>query len=290
MLTRLFKAFGPIAPLFAGALLSGCDNMTMRINDEEGVPLSELDQNASVPTELVLAGPDDVVITDGSKLAIAVSGDPKAVEALRFTLADGTLGILREKGSWSDKGKATVRVTMPSPEKLTLAGSGSIEAASLAGASEVTIAGSGTLRAAKISSGKLDLTIAGSGSVKAAGSAETLDLTLAGSGDADMAGLKVGSAEVTIAGSGRAEFASDGKVAANIMGSGEVTVIGRADCTISAMGSGKLNCSTGTARSAAAPANGRAAPPAPPAPEAPNPSPAPDAPAAPKPPEDHSGH
>ena len=41
MLTRLFKAFGPIAPLFAGALLSGCDNMTMRINDEEGVPLAE---------------------------------------------------------------------------------------------------------------------------------------------------------------------------------------------------------------------------------------------------------
>ena len=55
-----------------------------------------------------------------------------------------------------------------------------------------------------------------------------------------MAGLQAGGADIAVAGSGDAEFASDGRVEASIMGSGTVTVNGRADCTVSSMGSGKL--------------------------------------------------
>ena len=45
--------------------------------------------------------------------------------------------------------------------------------------------------------------------------------------------------------SGNATFASDGDVNANIMGSGNVTVKGRARCKVKTMGSGSLVCEDG---------------------------------------------
>ena len=93
---------------------------------------------------------------------------------------------------------------------------------------------------------------------------ERLEFNVAGSGNLRARRLKVGSAEVNIAGSGGGEFASDGTVRANVLGSGDVTVYGRADCKISAMGSGKLHCRDGeTAWSGDEPK-------APPAPEPPS--------------------
>lgn len=253
MIGRIFKGLAPVFAVAAATGLGGC-NGSITINDKEGVPLSDLDMAGKAPTELIVAGPDRVIVSEGDALDIDVSGDAAAVEALRFTLDDTTLGIMREKGQWRDKGTATVRVTMPALEKLVVAGSGSVEAARLAGSPEVTIAGSGTARTAQVEADTLDVTIAGSGSYEAAGRAQTLNLTIAGSGSANMAGLKVDEAEITIAGSGDADFASDGTVEAKVMGSGDVTVTGTAKCTINSMGSGTLRCSPGGAAPAAEPA------------------------------------
>jgi len=57
-----------------------------------------------------------------------------------------------------------------------------------------------------------------------------------------MEALKADKAKIKIAGSGRSHFASDGVVEADIPGSGEVRVTGRAKCTAKATGSGKLIC------------------------------------------------
>jgi hypothetical protein len=275
MIHRLFKGLAPLAVLAGAALVTGCDGMNIQIGDSDGVPLAELDTSGPAPTELVLAGPDTVIVREGAALDISVSGDDAAVDALRFSLDDGSLGISREKNSWKDKGRATIRVTMPSLTAMVLAGSGDIEAESMTGKADVTIAGSGKARVAKIDATSLDLTIAGAGDFAASGKVETLDLTIAGSGEADMAGLEVGGADISVAGSGNAEFTSDGKVDASIMGSGSITVNGRANCTVSAMGSGKLNCREVTSASKASEAP--AAPIAPPAPEAPEAREAPDA-------------
>lgn len=241
MLHKLIKGITPIAALALGAAVSGCD-MNISIDGEEGVPLAELDTSGDAPNKLVLAGPDEVIVSDGDALDIKVEGDSKAAELVRFTLKDGTLGVMREKGKWDNVGKATVRVTMPSPEAITIAGSGKVTAASMSGDADITIAGSGELDVADVKAGKADVTIAGSGAMSAGGSADTLDLSVAGSGKADMIGLTVRSADVTIAGSGDASFASDGTVEANIMGSGTVRVIGRATCEVKSMGSGKVIC------------------------------------------------
>lgn len=242
MLHRILKGIAPVFALAFAAGLAGCDGK-VSINGGDGVSLSELKLEGKTPSNLVVAGPDNVIVTRGDTLTIDVSGDPEVTEALRFTLDDDTLGVMRRSGFDGD-GKAIVRVTMPALSHLTLAGSGSVEADRLTGSVEAVVAGSGTARLAGIEADKIEVTIAGSGTLEAAGRAQTLELTLAGSGSARMSGLKVDTAEVTIAGSGDANFASDGTVDATVMGSGTVDVTGSAKCTIQSMGSGTLRCAS----------------------------------------------
>ncbi|WP_336985245.1 head GIN domain-containing protein [Altererythrobacter aquiaggeris] len=252
MLHKFFRRIAPIAALALGVATSGCDNLNMNINGADGVPLSELDMAGAAPTEIVLAGPDTVKITEGANLAITVEGDAAVTGQLRFDLDGETLTVTRAKGS-KTKGAATVNVTMPALTSITLAGSGKIIGGTMAGNADVTIAGSGEVATQNIKVDRLDLTIAGSGTYKTNGTAAAMDMTVAGTGSALMGGLKIDKADITIAGSGDAEFASDGTVDAKIMGSGDVTVRGSAKCTINSMGSGTLNCSAGTPATTEAP-------------------------------------
>ncbi len=255
-LKHFFKALAPVAAFALAGALSACDGH-VSIGGEHGKKLSELDMSGAAPNELVLAGPDEVRVTQGDKLAITVDGDSETAGKLRFTLKNGTLGVMRENGrNWHGDGKtAVVNVTMPAPRELTLAGSGKITAPGMAGDAKVTVAGSGTIEAGSIAADKLNLTIAGSGDFHAAGTVRELKMTIAGSGSAHADALKAETAKVTIAGSGDAAFSSDGEVNAEIMGSGEVRVKGRARCKVSSMGSGKLICEPGDggAASSAAP-------------------------------------
>ena len=244
MLHTLIRRVAPVAVLALGALATAGCNGNVQFGDSEGVPLAELDRSGAAPTEIVLAGPDTVTVIEGGAFDIAVSGDERAVNALRFSLEDGSLAIARERNAGSKIGKADVRVTTPSLAAIVLAGSGTVDAQRLTGDVEATIAGSGLVRARQIAAQKLDLTIAGSGGFEGAGTADQLDLTIAGSGSGRMAQLRAGSADVSIVGSGSAEFHSDGKVDASIMGSGDVTVNGDAECTVSKMGSGSVRCRT----------------------------------------------
>lgn len=242
MFNRFFKKIIPVAALGIGLALSGCDGMDIQVGDKEGVPLADFDMSGAAPTGVVLAGPDTLILTEGAKLDIKVEGDQGAVDALRFNLEDGTLGIMREKGSWSDKGTATVRVTMPLPEEIVIAGSGTATVPGMAKQAEVTIGGSGSVDLGTLESDSLEITIGGSGNIKAKGKVTQLEMTIGGSGRAEMAGLKVDKAEINVGGSGDAQFASDGEVEANIAGSGDIVVTGSAKCTIQAFGSGTLTC------------------------------------------------
>lgn len=253
MVKSLFKSILPLAAIALGLAVASCGDMNITVGDDDGVPLSELNMGGTAPTKLVLAGPDKVVVTEGDKLAITVAGDQKAIDALRFNLEDGTLGIMRDK-SWKGPGVATVSVTMPAAKEIVLAGSGAISAPSMVDEAEINIAGSGTVALARLQSSKLDVNLMGSGTLTASGTATQLDFNVAGSGALKARTLKVERAEINIAGSGTGEFASDGTVEARIAGSGDVTVYGRADCKVSAMGSGTVRCRPEGGGQASAPA------------------------------------
>ena len=239
---NLSAAFASLAALAAAAAVSGCDGAEVRI--DEGKPLSELDLTGEAPRALALYGPDTVNINTGEKLAISVEGDRGAAADLRFSIKNGTLGVGRKTGS-SAAGTAVVNVTMPPPAKLVAAGSGKLRSQALANDAEVTLAGSGDVETMNVAADRLRVTIAGSGAYRATGRAARLELNIVGSGNAAMEGLKADNAKIKIAGSGRSAFSSDGEVEASIVGSGEVTVRGRARCKVSAAGSGKLVCEPG---------------------------------------------
>lgn len=245
---KFAKAFAPLAAVALAGALSGCDGANVTFNGDKGKKLAELDLTGKAPSELALMGPDEVRITQGDKLAITVEGDPEATEQLRFTLDGDTLGVLRE-GKWTGSSSkiAIINVTMPAPREISMLGSGRIIGDSVAREAEINIAGSGEVETRSVSADRLEVSIAGSGSYRAAGMVKKLTINIAGSGGAALNGLKADEAEVSVAGSGDTAFASDGKVEANIMGSGSVRVQGRATCTVNAVGSGKLICEAATA-------------------------------------------
>lgn len=241
------KAFSKVMPVFALATmagLAGCDDVSVEFGGE-GVPLAELDMSGDPPSDVALASPDIVTITNGDDFTIDVEGSNEARDRMRFALDDGTLGIHRAEGDWSDNDVATINITMPPPDSLVMAGSGTMSTDAMSDSPDIVIAGSGEVTATGIAARSMEVTIAGSGTVTATGSTEELEMTLAGSGNAEMESLQVGDAEVTVAGSGDATFASDGNVEATIVGSGTVRVRGSATCTVENIGSGSLVCEEG---------------------------------------------
>ena len=242
MFRNFAKVIGPLAGLALGAALSGCSLVTDNWQEVEGVPLAELDISGDAPTDITLAGPDAVEITEGATLAITLGGDADAGEALRFDRDGTTLTIARDSNIYDGSGTAIVRITMPAPEHLAIAGSGTIKTATMAHTAVVEIAGSGSITVDRLEAETLAVDIAGSGDVTAAGTTAKLEVGIAGSGNVRLGELMADDVAIEIAGAGTVDLASNGKVTADIAGSGDITVTGTATCALQSAGSGSLNC------------------------------------------------
>lgn len=242
----MINVLKPAAPMvvlaLSSAALAGCDGNDISINGKQAVPLSEIEIAGPPPSELVLSSGDTVILTDGDTFAIKVEGQD--TDSLRFVRDAEVIGITRTDG-WSGKQTATIRITMPPPSEVVIAGSGIVQAQSLASTASVLIGGSGLVTFASVAAEKLDVNIGGSGKVTGAGIAKRLEINIGGSGDVELAGLKADSAEVSIGGAGDVAFASDGTVKAKIFGTGDVKVSGSAKCTAETFGSGTLTCAQG---------------------------------------------
>ena len=215
--------------------LAGTIGSQMRDGMFDGVPLAELDLTGPVPEKVSLCGPSQVVLSEGEVFRVTVEGDAGGEEVL-FSLHEHRLSV---SGGGAD---TLVRITLPAPRKLAVAGSGRMTAEKLARDGKVSIAGSGRLELAAVEGGRLKVSLAGSGRVAIDGRADELELSIAGSGSCDAEGLVVSNAAVHIAGSGDAIFACNGAVDAHLMGSGNVIVRGSARCSVHSVGSGTLTC------------------------------------------------
>ena len=223
---ELFKNLGYLAATIGAQV---------RDNACPGVPLEELDLTGPAPHKVALLGPAQVVLSEGEVFRVDVDPGPSGSEVL-FSLDEGRLGIA---GGDAD---TVVRISLPAPRKLAIAGSGKMTAAKLARDGKVSIAGSGRLELASVEGGRLNVSIAGSGRLALDGQAVELELSIAGSGSCDAEGLVVEKAAVHVAGSGDAIFGCNGEVTAHLMGSGNVIVRGAARCEVHSMGSGTLTC------------------------------------------------
>ena len=225
-LDELFKNLGYLAATIGAQARDGAFH---------GVRLEELDLTGPAPDQVSLVGPARLELSEGEVFRVDVEGDP-AGERVLFSLDEGRLGV------GGGDIETVVRIALPAPRKLTLAGSGRMTAAKLAADGKVAIAGSGKLEVASVEGGRLKVSIAGSGRLAIDGRADELELSIAGSGSCDGEGLVVQKAAVHIAGSGDAIFTCNGEVAAHLMGSGNVIVRGSARCSVHSMGSGTVTC------------------------------------------------
>lgn len=249
MVSRFFRHAAPVVAIAIGTALSGCSYPVDWGGDVSGVPLGELDLSGDPPTRILLAGPDQVVISEGEEWVITLSGNAEAGEALRFDREGEDLAIARDRAVYDGRDRAVIEITLPSTSALAIAGSGQIRSATLAPEGSIEIAGSGTVAVDQIASQSLEIEIAGSGDVSATGRTDRLSVEIMGSGDVNLAGLEADDVSIEIAGSGDVEVASNGSVAAEIAGSGDITITGSATCSVQSAGSGSLTC-----RPASAPA------------------------------------
>lgn len=236
---RIQTTLGTVGLVAALVGLSGCINIG---TDFDGVPLDEVESGGAAPVEVSMFGPDDLVLTVGKTFSITVEGDDDVLESLRFKRDDDSISVGRDSDWDGPDGKAIIRITMPAPHSISLAGSGNIEAAVIAKEAEVSLAGSGDISIAEIAADDLDVSIAGSGSLSGSGTASELEVAIAGSGNVRFANLKADKVDISIAGSGGVTLASDGEVEASLAGSGDAIVTGSAKCSSSTVGSGSLKC------------------------------------------------
>ncbi len=134
------RSAAPIAALVLSTTVSGCYFTGDWDEEVSGVPLAELDMSGDAPDTIRLRGPDKVVISEGDTLTITLDGNEDAGEALRFDRDDNRLSIARDKDVYDGSRTATVLISMPAPSNLEIAGSGNIEAATMASEAEIEIA------------------------------------------------------------------------------------------------------------------------------------------------------
>ena len=211
---------------------------------DSGTPIGTSWASTAQFNALKAVGPDDVRFTTGNRWQLRAEGDPQTLARLRFIVEEGQLTIGRRSGEPAKLRPATVYVVAPALRRATVGGSGSLEIDRLTGKKvSASLAGSGGLSVADIDADALDASLAGSGEMKLKGRSASANLAIAGSGDLKGPELYVDSADASIAGSGSMAFNSDGRVSASIVGSGDVSVRGSADCSrLSRIGSGVFRC------------------------------------------------
>lgn len=199
-------------------------------------------------TAIDATGPDNVVVTLGNSFSVQAEGDARAIKLLDIHVEGEQLVIKRRSGGGSfwgdgDSGAATVRVTLPAITGANLTGSGDVSVDRVEGkAFDIDLTGSGNLKIASLKVGALKADLTGSGDIDLAGNADDARFSVTGSGNIEADKLVAGKGDASVLGSGNIGFASDGAVAIKILGSGDVTVKGKAQCTTSGTGSGEAHC------------------------------------------------
>ena len=145
-------------------------------------------------------------------------------------------------GNWNS-GKIKVAVTVPMLRSVDLSGSGSVVVNQIKVPEFTAgISGSGEARFQSVDAGTVRLSISGSGDVDAAGRCGAAHVDIAGSGDVDIGKLQCTSLSASIAGSGDIDAYATTTANISIAGSGDARVAGGAKCKISKAGSGTVTC------------------------------------------------
>jgi hypothetical protein len=191
-------------------------------------------------TGIALSLPGKVEVRSGAREGVTVETDANLLPLIETVVENGTLKIRRKDKVNLRTRNLTFVVQAREVERLSVAGSGDIDADAVRGERiQLEIGGSGDIRVRKAEGASIGVNVSGSGDLQVdGGSARSLSVSLAGSGDVDLAHVRSDDAKVNIAGSGDAKVWARNDLSVSVAGSGDVDYYGDPRVRKSVAGSG----------------------------------------------------
>jgi len=225
-----------------GAFASGSnEGFGFRSVSGSGTVKSEVRDVAGF-TGVTVAGSGNAHLTPGAQFRVEVVTDDNILEYITTEVRNGVLVLSTKPGtSIRNMSRLEFNISLPSLQDATIQGSGNISIAGTVKGSKLSLSiqGSGSIDGAADVE-ELNSNISGSGNITVRGRADSEQIKVGGSGNVDTRDLAANDVNVTIAGSGDVWVQATEKLAANILGSGNLHYRGKAQPSVRAAGSGKV--------------------------------------------------
>ncbi|WP_341843001.1 head GIN domain-containing protein [Chitinophaga caseinilytica] len=201
-------------------------------------------RNVKPFSRLEVEGSMDVYITKGSGGSATLEAEDNILPLIEL-IEDGDKLRIKFRNNVNIRTHKDVKVELATDQltDVELAGSGDIKIGSHFTADRpvrLSIAGSGDMEAA-FSAPEIRLSIAGAGDIDLKGETRDMSVDIAGSGNCNAFDLMAETAEVNIAGSGNIKLHASRTLKASILGSGDIYYKGEPSMNVNKMGSGGVH-------------------------------------------------
>ncbi|WP_150290362.1 GIN domain-containing protein [Sphingobium estronivorans] len=189
--------------------------------------------------------PVEVIVTTGAGASARAEGDQAALDRLKLDVSGRSLAVTMAKARPGEKsgGRAIVRLSTGDLGRIVLTGGGSVSVSRMKGLrGDIVLGGNGDISVAAVDLDQLNLFVAGAGRATLAGRAGIANLRVNGPGAVAAEGLKARQAAVANDGPGTTTLTADVTAKVTASGSGDVTVIGKAACSVDNRGTGRISC------------------------------------------------
>lgn len=194
-----------------------------------------------------VTGPFRVVVVADRMTTVRGSGTTDALDRVRLDVKGRTLFVRMDRsnfgGSDTKGSPAIITIRAPALREASLAGSGSLSLNGMKGLRvSLVVEGSGTLTATNVAADRLDVGVVGTGSLIMSGNARTATVTARGAGSVKGDALSVDDLSINWESAGDGGFTATRTAKVTSIGTGNVTVSGKAACTVTNGGNGQVSC------------------------------------------------
>lgn len=194
-----------------------------------------------------VTGPFRVNVIADRMTTVRGSGTTGALDRVRLDVQGRTLMVRMDRsnfaGSDTKDAPAIITIRAPALREASLAGSGTLSLTGMKGLrASLVVEGSGTMTVTNVQADRLDVGVVGTGTVAVTGKARVASVTGRGAGSVKAEGLSVDDLTLNWESAGDGSFAATRTAKVTSIGTGNVSVSGKAACTVSNGGNGQVAC------------------------------------------------
>ncbi|MEC3910722.1 DUF2807 domain-containing protein [Sphingobium sp. CR2-8] len=189
--------------------------------------------------------PVTVVLTTGAGASARAEGDQAALDRLKVDVSGRLLIVSMDRPRAGEKsgGAATLRLSTGMVDRIVLTGGGSVSIDRMKGLQgQIVSGGNGDVTVSKVELDRIDVALAGGGRVSLAGRTGIANVRVNGPGTLAAEPLFARQASVGNEGPGSIALTADVTARITASGSGDVTITGKAACTVDNRGTGRVAC------------------------------------------------